>query len=161
MIAGISVSVTVLAVLLAAVLWLIWRKRAGDFLIYSFLTTKNSSDLTLMISRQARHVQIVCYYRNVDSCDYEILKQKFIIYIIHFNDSTKYPLLWNLNTIIIVNILCFACVFHHKYSYYMRSDVFFFLFSDNKRGTDGAAVSSVMPVIKIWFLFLKLNKVQF
>uniref|UniRef100_A0A8C1X7P3 Ig-like domain-containing protein n=1 Tax=Cyprinus carpio TaxID=7962 RepID=A0A8C1X7P3_CYPCA len=92
-IAVISVSVAVLAVLLAAVLWLIWRKRAGDFLIYSFLTIKNSSDLTLMISRQARHVQIVCYYRNVDSCDYEILKQKFIIYIIHFNDSTKYPLL--------------------------------------------------------------------
>lgn len=40
------ISVAAVAVFLLAVLWLICRKTAGEFQIYSFTTIKNSSDLT-------------------------------------------------------------------------------------------------------------------
>ncbi|XP_026110639.1 vascular endothelial growth factor receptor 1-like [Carassius auratus] len=102
-VAVISVSVAAIAVLLAAVLWLIWRKRAGDSLILSFLTIKNSSDLTLMISRQEHQVQIVCYYRNM---------WIHSLILIHLNVLTKYHLLWNLMIIITVNIQCFIINTH-------------------------------------------------
>lgn len=45
----ISVSAAVFAAFLAAVLWMISRKSAGEF--PSFVTIKNSSDLTVMISK--------------------------------------------------------------------------------------------------------------
>lgn len=66
------------AVFLAAVLWLICRKRAGEFQIYSFITIKNRSDLTVMISKQAHHDQIVCITETCGLCDSEILKHNFI-----------------------------------------------------------------------------------
>lgn len=68
-------AVAAAAVFLTAVLWLICRKRAGDFHIYSFITIKHCSDLTVMISKQAHHVQIVCI---TETCDSEILKHSFI-----------------------------------------------------------------------------------
>jgi len=69
------ISVAAVAVFLLAVLWLICRKTAGEFQIYSFTTIKNSSDLTVMMSKQS-HVQIECI---IETCAlYQIIKQKFI-----------------------------------------------------------------------------------
>lgn len=69
------ISVAAVAVFLLAVLWLICRKTAGEFQIYSFRTIKNSSDLTVMMSKWS-HVQIVCI---IETCGlYQVIKQKFI-----------------------------------------------------------------------------------